>query len=79
MAVNTQSLGQRIKRCRERKGLTGTQLAAGIGVTDDAVRKYERDERDVPFSRLQRIAAVLDIRLSTLVKGLDLAPEEAAA
>ena len=43
--LNRQTMGERIDLLRKKQGLTKTDLARKVGVTDDAVRKWINGER----------------------------------
>ncbi len=54
-----ETMGQRIKRMREQKGWSQTELADQVGVTFSAVSQWERDETEnvklLPFLRLAKL------------------------
>jgi transcriptional regulator with XRE-family HTH domain len=53
--------GKAIRKFREERGLTQTELAEKIGTTQSMIGKYERGEIDLSLSRLAEIANVLNI------------------
>lgn len=56
------TIGQRIKYCREQKGLTQTELAERTGTTKQNIYKYENGIiTNIPSDRIQLIADVLDV------------------
>lgn len=67
-----ESIHQRIRRLREQKGLTQDELAAKIGVTRQAVQKWESegDDRTAPKrARQENLANVLNITVYELMHG----------
>ncbi len=64
-----ESLGQRIKRMREAKGMTQRQVAAAIGVSQPYLAQVERDARSQPTEKtLSAIADLLDDDLQALMQ-----------
>jgi transcriptional regulator with XRE-family HTH domain len=62
--VGWQELGERIKRLREKRGLTQAQLAERTGLSTIYIRKLEAGERTAPsFKALERLAQVLNATL----------------
>jgi transcriptional regulator with XRE-family HTH domain len=61
-------LGSKIKILREWKNYTQEYMAEKIGLTQSNYSRIERDETDVTFTRLQKIAEVLNINVDDLVK-----------
>jgi len=60
-------LGQKIKKLRELKNLTQEHLAIELGLTQSAYSKIESGEVDVPYSRLEQIAKVLELRPEDII------------
>lgn len=60
-------IGMRIAEERKKKGLSQSDLARGLGISPQAVQKWE-DGGQPRFGRLREIADVLGIELSSLVK-----------
>jgi transcriptional regulator with XRE-family HTH domain len=58
-------IGAAIRRIRNIRGLSQTELGEKVGVTFQQIQKYERGANRVASSRLQRIAAALDVPMST--------------
>ena len=62
-------VGQNIRICRLQKRLSQTQLGERVGVTFQQIQKYEKGVNRVGASRLNQIAGVLDVPISTLFEG----------
>ena len=60
----------RIKEIRKEKGITQTDLALRLGVTQGAVQKLETGANDLSAKMMERIAVILN------VKPADLLPKE---
>lgn len=69
-------IGQRIKKERESKGLTQTQLGDLLRhpMSATAISLYEKGEREVSIDVLTDIAHILEVPLEYLIKGLKDAP-----
>lgn len=65
------SLGEKIKFYREQKGLTQKQLADVCGITDTAIRNYEKGIRTPDEEIIRKIRAELDISYYTLTGKYD--------
>lgn len=57
----------RLKQLRRVRGVTQAQLAAAIGITDRACRRYEADENEPTLSVLQNIADFFDVSVDYLM------------
>jgi transcriptional regulator with XRE-family HTH domain len=66
-----QEIGHRLRERREAVGWTQTELARRCRLHRAYIGFVERGERNVSLINLRRIARVLRIRLSELLKGLD--------
>jgi len=64
------ALGQRIKRLRQKKGLSQNDFAAMCGIGPRYVAKIEQGETTLPFSVLTQIAENLDVTVFALLKGI---------
>jgi transcriptional regulator with XRE-family HTH domain len=64
-------IGHRLRSRREALGWTQAEVARRCGRHKAYVGFVERGERNVSLINLRRIARVLRIRLSELMKGLD--------
>ena len=58
-------VGQRVLALRKAKGLSQTAFGAAIGVTFQQVQKYERGTNRISAARLQMIARLLEVPVST--------------
>ncbi|NEU13554.1 helix-turn-helix transcriptional regulator [Methylobacterium sp. BTF04] len=59
-------VGVRIMALRKAKGLSQSALGEALGVTFQQIQKYEKGINRVGASRLQEIARLLDVPVSTL-------------
>jgi len=64
-----QTIGKRIVQNRKRLGLTQDQLAEKLGVTAQAVSKWENDQSSPDASNLIRLADILDTDIEYLTTG----------
>ena len=62
-----QTLGKRIMQCRKRLGLTQDQLAEKLGVTAQAVSKWENNQSCPDISILPKLASILGISTDALL------------
>lgn len=65
--MSTQTIGKRIQALRKERGLTQKQLAELIGVTPQAVSKWETDESCPDISILSSLANVLGVSTDELL------------
>ena len=63
-------VGARIRMIRALHGLNQTELARRVGVTFQSIQKYERGTNRVSASRLQEIADVLGVPVSSFFEGI---------
>ncbi|HUH85597.1 MAG TPA: helix-turn-helix domain-containing protein [Stellaceae bacterium] len=63
-------VGARIRTSRALAGLNQTELAKRVGVTFQSIQKYERGTNRVSASRLQEIADVLGVPVSSFFEGM---------
>lgn len=59
-------LGEKLKQLRINKKLTQSQLGNIIGLSQSAIYKYEKGERQVPMIVLVKLADVLDTTIDEL-------------
>jgi len=67
----SEEIGKRIKKSRESKKMTQTELGAALStpVTPTAISLYEDGKRDLTIEALSEIADKLDVSLGYLIKG----------
>jgi transcriptional regulator with XRE-family HTH domain len=61
------TIGHKIKKVRELRNYTQEHLADKLSMSLKGYGKIERDEVDVPFSRLEQISEALSVRVEDLV------------
>jgi len=54
---------QELRRRRKVFGLTQQQVAERIGVVRSSVANFERDNQDMPLSKVEAYAALVGVRL----------------
>jgi len=62
-------IGRNIRIHRLAKKMSQTELGEHLGVSFQQVQKYENGVNRVGSGRLYQMAAILDVRVSTLFKG----------
>ena len=65
--IDTVGLGQKIADARRRRGLTQGDLAETVGVTAQAVSKWERGNSCPDIAILDEVAEALGISVSDLL------------
>ena len=65
--MSEESLGQRITRIREEKGLSQSALARLMGTSQSAVSQIESGERNPSFDTIRQMAKALDVTPAHLV------------
>ena len=73
-APDNDTLGGRLWRAREAKGLSESSLAKAIGVRRETLRAWESDRSEPRANRLVTISGVLDVSPTWLLHGLGDAP-----
>jgi transcriptional regulator with XRE-family HTH domain len=68
-------IGAKIRALRLQRGLSQSDLAAGIDLTFQQLQKYERGTNRVSAGRLQRIADLLDVPVSFFYRGMGANPK----
>ena len=63
------TLGSRIGECRKKKGITQDQLAEHIGVSPQAVSKWENDLSCPDITLLPQLADYFNITIDELLRG----------
>jgi transcriptional regulator with XRE-family HTH domain len=66
-----QHVGGQLRLRRAQAGMTQTELGAKVGLSFQAVQKYETGENRISASRLYQLARILDVPLSYFFDGLD--------
>ncbi|MGO8918879.1 MAG: helix-turn-helix domain-containing protein [Stellaceae bacterium] len=66
-----QHVGGQLRLRRAQAGMTQTDLGAKVGLSFQAVQKYETGENRISASRLYQLARILDVSLSYFFDGLD--------
>ena len=61
------TIGYKIKKIRELKNFTQDDIAEKLSMSLTGYGKIERDEVDLPFSRLEQISKVLDVKVEDIV------------
>ena len=64
-----QTIGNRISRLRKEKGMSQEALAEKIGVSPQAVSKWENDQSCPDISLLPQLAKLLDVTVDELLTG----------
>lgn len=64
------ALGQRVRRLRQKKGMSQEAFAAKCGIGTRYVARIEMGETTLPFSVLTQLAEGLDTTLFALLKGI---------
>ena len=59
-------VGERVRTCRRRKGLTMKELGEKIGMSEANVSRYERGEFSLNISQIKEIAKILDVQAKYL-------------
>ena len=62
------SIGETIASLRKEKGMTQSELADKMNVTDKAVSKWERDLSCPDINTISKLADVLDVSVEELLK-----------
>lgn len=60
--------GENVKKLRKQRGLTQEQLSLAIGADNSYIAILENAHRDVPLSKIQKIAMALEVSVSDLFK-----------
>ena len=59
--------GEKIRACREDKGLTRAQLGEKLGVTDACIGAWELGKRSPTLTTLSKIASALEVHPVSLL------------
>ncbi|MNW48781.1 HTH-type transcriptional regulator ImmR [compost metagenome] len=60
------TLGNRLKRAREKKGMTQQEVADKLGVSNGAISGYERNYRDPDTEMLKKLATLYEVSVDYL-------------
>ena len=63
-----QAFGERIKAARKQAGLTQSELAKRIGLSQTTISRFEAAKDDVSLSHMVALAAALDHTLTVLLE-----------
>lgn len=66
-----ESLGQKIRKLRQAKGLSQEEFAHDADIDRSYVGQIERGERNLAFSNILKIARALGVKVSDLTEGID--------
>ncbi len=67
--MNQEHIGKFIAKCRKEKGLTQSQFAEKLGVTDKTVSRWENGHYLPDFSLFESICTILEINITELLYG----------
>ena len=70
-SVDQRRLCQRLRSLRQAAGLSQSDLAEQLGVSQSFVTKYETGDRRLDLFQLRAVCQMLDTRLSDLVAEFD--------
>ena len=70
--MNQQKIGEFIRDKRKEKGLTQVELADKLGITNQAISKWERGKNCPDISLLKDLCEILDININELLSGKEL-------
>lgn len=65
--MNQEKIGSFLSDCRKEKGLTQTQLAEMLGVSDKSISRWENGKTMPDLSLYEPLCEVLDIQISELL------------
>ena len=74
--MNTQDIGKFICKCRKEKGLTQSQLAEILNVSDKSISRWENGRTMPDLSLYDPLCKALDIEISELLYGKRMNEEE---
>lgn len=69
--MHMQRMGERIGILRQEKGMTQSVLAEKMGITPQAISKWERGLSFPDLSRLEELAKMLEVSVDYLLTGKD--------
>ena len=68
------TIGKRIAHLRKEKGLTQEELAQHMGISPQAVSKWENDQTCPDISALPKLARLFDVTVDELLEGREALP-----
>ena len=69
--IHMQRMGERIGILRQEKGMTQSVLAERLGITPQAISKWERGLSFPDLSRMEELATMLEVSVDYLLTGKD--------
>ena len=69
--MHMQRMGERIGILRQERGMTQSVLAEKMGITPQAISKWERGMSFPDLSRLEELAKMLEVSVDYLLTGKD--------
>jgi transcriptional regulator with XRE-family HTH domain len=66
--MSPKTFGMRLKRERNRKKWSQARLAAKLGVSREYIARLESGQHDPPLSTVERLAKLLRVSITKLVK-----------
>ena len=70
--VETMTFAEKLKKLREKSGLTQKQLAQALNVTKSAITMYETGDRSPDLVKLKKMAAILGCTTDELLEPIDI-------
>lgn len=67
--IDMMKTGERISRLRQEKGMTQIALAEALGITSQAISKWERGQSFPDVSRLDELSEILGVAVAYLLTG----------
>ncbi len=67
--IDMKQMGERISRLRQEKDLTQINLAEKLGISSQAISKWERGQSFPDLSRLDELAELLEADVGYLLTG----------
>ena len=61
------AIGNKIKKLRELKGFKREYMAERLGVSQQSYSKLESEKADVPFSKIEQLAEIFQIKPEELI------------
>lgn len=63
LILNPETLGQRIRQAREKRGLSQEELASALNLGQRAISELENGKRRLPVTDVPKLAQVLDVSI----------------